>query len=229
MMELWQVFNDPNNFVFAVCLMVCGAIVLLEVLGLLIGFTNDWIDNLVPDVLKVDVDINTEGAGSFLVAFSSWLYLGRLPFLIWLIIFFGGFGVIGIVLQLNVEEYFGNPLIPLIAIPIAFVINLFVTHFVCRIVNPIIPKDETTAIELKELIGLTAEIVVGTAKPNYPAQAKVKDQHGTLHYIMVTPVMETEYKQGDQVIVYEYQDEKFTVISSSDLNQLSNNIKGNVE
>lgn len=32
-MELWQVFNDPDNFIFSVSLVVCGAIVLLEVLG----------------------------------------------------------------------------------------------------------------------------------------------------------------------------------------------------
>lgn len=219
MIELWQVFNAPENFIFSVCLVVCGAIVLLEVIGLLIGFSNDWIDNLVPDILKVDVELNLDGGSGFLVAFCSWLYLGRMPLLFWLIIFFGGYGVLGLVLQLNAENYLGNLITPLIALPSVFVINLFVTHFFCRIVNPIIPKDETTAIQLSELIGLTGEIVIGTAKPNYPAQAKVKDQHGTVHYIMVVPLNDTEFTQGDKVIVYERNNEIFSVISSAELHQ----------
>src|SRR5690606_22910296 len=114
----------------------------------------------------------------FLVTLSSWVYLGRMPFLIWLISFFGGWGVTGVVLQDIVTDYFGTPFIALIAIPVSFAINLFVVRYVCKAIQPILPKDETYAIENKELIGLKAEIVIGTAKLNFPAQAKVKDQHG---------------------------------------------------
>ena len=145
-----------------------------------------------------------------------------MPFLIWLIVFFGGWGVTGLVLQNLVTNYFGNPFIALIAVPVAFLINLFVVRYVSMVLKRILPTDETYAIENKELIGLKAEIVIGTAKLNFPAQAKVKDQHGTMHYIMVVPQSDVEYKQGDTVILADLHDNQFVVIDEKELTKSIN-------
>lgn len=214
--ELWQLFTAPQNTFFAVCLTVCACIFILELIGLLVGFSNDYLDNILPDVLKIDID-GVNASHGFFVTLSSWVYLGRMPFLIWLIIFFGGWGVTGLVLQNIVTDYFGNPFIALIAVPVSFAINLFLVRYVCMAIKPILPRDETYAIETKELIGLEAEIVIGTAKLNFPAQAKVKDKYGTMHYIMVIPQSDVEYKQGDKVILAELHDNQFVVTDEKEL------------
>lgn len=214
-LELFQLFSAPENTFFAVCLTVCSCIFLLELIGLLVGFSNDYLDNMLPDALKVDLD-GVNASHGFLVTLSSWIYLGRMPFLIWLIVFFGGWGVTGLVLQNLVTDYFGNPFIALIAVPVAFLINLFVVRYVSMVLKRILPTDETYAIDSKELVGLEAEIVIGTAKLNFPAQAKVKDQHGTMHYIMVIPQSDVEYKQGDKVIITEQENNYFLVIDKNE-------------
>ncbi len=63
------------------------------------------------------------------------------------------------------------------------------------------PQDESSAIFSEELIGRTATIVLGTAKPNSPAQAKVKDQHGYIHYVMVEPEDDDIFRQGQVVVL----------------------------
>ena len=60
-------------------------------------------------------------------------------------------------------------------------INLFVTHFVCRVINPIIPKDETTADKEIPKAGATTLftmgliIIVGLAIVMYRKNKKYED------------------------------------------------------
>ena len=65
----------------------------------------------------------------------------------------------------------------------------------------ILPQDETIAIYSDELIGRTATIILGDAKANSPAQAKVQDQHGKTHYVLVEPANGEILKQGQSVIL----------------------------
>lgn len=220
-MEIWQVFTEPQNLFFSVCLTVCVFIVALELIGMIVGASSDWADNFIPDALKIDID-GVQAADGLFVTLSSWIYLGRMPFLIWLIVFFGGWGVTGTVLQLTMEDIFGNPLIALIAVPIAFFINLFVVRYFCMAMKPILPKDESFAVQTSDFIGIEAEIVVGVAKLNSPAQAKLTDRYGTTHYIMVVPQLDTEFKQGDKVIVAEQNGNIFEAIELGEFKKLTN-------
>lgn len=208
--HLREIFVDPNNLFYSVLLMVCFGIFVLEVVGLLFGATTDWLDNIIPDSFKFDVHLDGDSP-NFFVASSSWLYFGQIPLLIWLIIFFGGWGTLGLVLQSLASEQIGFSFEPIVSLPVTFALNLFLVHFVCKIVKPIIPKDETTAIELDQLIGRDAEIVIGTARLNFPAQAKVTDSYGTTHYIMVVPDKDEECKQGDKVYILEKKENIFVV------------------
>ena len=53
----------------------------------------------------------------------------------------------------------------------------------------------------EELVGRTAVIVIGIAKPHSPAQAKVKDQFGQMHYVLVEPELDVVFTQGQDVIL----------------------------
>ena len=76
-----------------------------------------------------------------------------------------------------------------------------VVRISAALIARIIPKDETTAIHSEDLIGRTAQIILGDAKPNSPAQAKVKDQFGQTHYVLVEPELDIVFQQGQEVIL----------------------------
>ncbi len=53
-------------------------------------------------------------------------------------------------------------------------------------------------------VGEEVEIVIGTSRSGFPAEAKFKDMYGQLHYIMVEPEdAEIEFKQGTKVVLTE--------------------------
>ena len=51
----------------------------------------------------------------------------------------------------------------------------------------LIPQDQTYAVSFDSLVGRVATIVSGTARPGYPAQARVPNEHGQTLYVMVEP------------------------------------------
>lgn len=213
LIEMWAMLQDSNNLIFAIFLSVCVLLFVVELLGLLFGFANDWIDGLLPDALKLEID-GIDGSNSGLVTMSSWVYLGRLPFLIWLMIFFGGWGVVGFIFQAVYAEIFGGTLIQIAALIATFFINLFVARYTCMLLKPILPKDETYAISIDQLVGREAEIVLGVARTNFPTRAKTTDQYGTTHYVMVEPLKDEEFKQGDKVILFELVNNTFKVVEA---------------
>ena len=66
----------------------------------------------------------------------------------------------------------------------------------------IIPKDETSAVLLETLVGHVAVVVNGTARVNYPAQARVKSEQGQTFYIHVEPDDEdVQFTTGESVLL----------------------------
>ena len=64
----------------------------------------------------------------------------------------------------------------------------------------VMPRDETTAIDVDDLIGRTGAIVVGRAAAGSPARVRVLDPHGQPHHVLVEPNdADTEFHEGDTV------------------------------
>ena len=74
-----------------------------------------------------------------------------------------------------------------IAAPAAAAAALPLTGLGARGLARIMPGDETTAISLDSLVGRRGTITIGTARRGSPAQARVADIHGQVHYVMVEP------------------------------------------
>lgn len=210
--KIFLVLNDPNNLFFTVCLIVCLGVLLIEIIALIVGFSSHWLDSTISDLVDFDVP------DSNFANITGWLHLGRIPFLIWLSIFFLGWGTTGLVLQSLLDQFFGVNFISIVAVPIALFINFFVVHFVCRLINPLIPKDETQAINLNQLIGLTGKVTIGTCAKGSPAEILVKDGFGTMHYLMVEPEHDDDvFIKNQEVILYDRKNGLFTVISKDSL------------
>lgn len=156
-------------------------------------------------------DLDVDGHGEWL----GWLGFGRLPLLMLLVVFLACFSVIGLVGQQIALSMLGTLLPGWIAIPGAGVVALPATGGMARIVGAIMPRDETTAIGIDQLIGLHAEILVGTAAAGSPAKARVRDFHGQTHYVMVEPdTPDTRFTEGTEILLVRRENQVFRAISS---------------
>lgn len=141
-------------------------------------------------------------AGGFGEALTTLLGLGRVPILIWLSTLLFVFGSTGVIGQAVLASTLGAPLSAGWAALLAGGAALPLNAIAVRPLAAIMPKDETTAIGLNELVRRDAEIQIGTARTGSPARARVIDRHGYPHFVMVEPHDGTqELNEGDTVLL----------------------------
>jgi hypothetical protein len=164
--EMLEIFAAPANWPFSVALLVMLMIGAVEAFG------------LGASAVHLDVGAGVDGGGDLL----GWLGVGQVPLLILLVVFLALFGLAGLAIQ-----QFAGPLPLWIAAPAAAAAALPLTGLGARGLARIMPRDETTAVSLDSLVGKKATITIGTARRGSPAQARVVDDHGQAHYVMVEP------------------------------------------
>lgn len=172
--ELWP-------FVLATGLMI--ALAAAEAAALLIGFTAmPWHDGAMADP-----------PDGFFGDALGWLHFGKVPLLVILIMFLTTFAVAGFITQFVARGVIGAfvPWPP--AAALALVAAVFGVRFGGGAIGRIIPRDETSAVSDASLVGRVGTIVIGTARAGKPAQARVRDERGASHYVMVEP------EEADQV------------------------------
>jgi hypothetical protein len=77
-------------------------------------------------------------------------------------------------------------------------------------ISMIMPKTETSATQIRLLGGYRGVISQGTAIRGKPAEAKIKDRHGNIHYLRVEPFAdEAVYSQGSEVMIVRKLGDKF--------------------
>lgn len=168
---------EPHNLPFLIAFGVLAVIALLQVTGL--GEAIEGAGEFdAPDGLD---------AGGFGEALTTLLGLGRVPFLIWLAALLFIFATIGVIGQAALAHLLGAPLAAGWAMLTAGGAALPLNSLAMRPLGAILPKDETTAIAIDDLVRRDAEIQIGTARAGSPARAKVIDRHGQAHFVMVEP------------------------------------------
>ncbi len=188
-----------QNLAFTVALALLGLLVLLE-LGMGGGLT-EFLDTLVPD-LEVGADGQPAGTDSLPTKLLAWLRVGKVPTFMLVAVFLGVFGVGGLLLQ-AASVYLGMGLLPgLIAAVLMFVLAMPFVRVAAKLLGDLLPRDETQVLSQDALIGRVAVIVIGTAKRGAAAQAKLRDEFRTTHYVMVEPVHDLEeFQQGQEVLL----------------------------
>lgn len=127
--------------------------------------------------------------------------MGRVPLFVWLIIFLTIYALTGFIIQSIFHHFTADFFSAWIIAPACLFISMPVVRYSTMIMAKILPQDETTAIYSEELIGRTAVIILGEAKINSPAEAKVKDQFGQMHYVLVEPEQNEIFHQGQSVVL----------------------------
>lgn len=191
---------EPHNLPFVIAF---GALAVLAVLQL------TGVSEAIEGASEFDSPDGLE-VGGFGEALTTLLGLGRVPLLIWLAALLFVFAVVGVIGQAVLIGALGAPLSAGWAALLAGGAALPLNSLAMRPLGAIMPKDETTAIELDDLVRRDAEIQIGTARAGSPARAKVIDMHGQAHFVMVEPHDQTlALNAGDTVLLVRREGQTF--------------------
>ncbi|MET0365261.1 MAG: OB-fold-containig protein [Sphingobium sp.] len=155
--------------IFSAALVIMVGIGLIEAVGLGIGH------------FDLDADIGDPGV-------LDWLGLKRgLPILVWLTSLLGCFTLVGFAVQQVATALIGTPLHWGLASLIALAIGGSVNGVASAGLARVLPEYESTVIDTEDLLMRRATLLDGAARRGHPTRAKVVDQHGQAHYVMVEP------------------------------------------
>lgn len=230
---MFELFLAPEALPFSIALAVVAGLFILEILGSLLGATILGLGGEGPDLdidadfdLSADIDLDADidfealdiAADVSDVPTSpsgilSWLGARDVPFLIWLVSFLTMFGLFGLIIQSASTSIIGVPLFTLLATAIAIIPALAITRIIANWVALIMPKTESSAMRTRFLGGHRGTITQGTATRGKPAEAKIKDRHGNMHYLRVEPLEDAGvFEQGSDVTLIRKRGDKFFVI-----------------
>jgi hypothetical protein len=180
---------------FTVAAFLLLLIAVIEGLAMLLGASlSGWLQDAIPD--------SADGPHGSFDQLLGWLYVGRVPLLVLIVLFLAGFALSGFAMNLIVHRLFGFWLTPWVAAPLALFATLPLVRMFGTGLARLIPQDQTYAVSFESLIGRVAVIVSGTARVGYPAQARVVNEHGQNLYVMVEPDTEgVTFQSGEGVLL----------------------------
>jgi len=225
------VLNAANR-PFAVAIAVMLIIGMLEVVLAMGGLgMMGALDNLVPEDWDIDTDMDVDagvdmdmdadldadadvgGGASFLQTVLGFFGVGRVPLLVVIVAFLTSFGLAGFATQTIVYGASGFYLPALLASIPAFIGGSFVTRLLAMGLGRLVPDVETEAVDSATFIGRTAVLTLGEARTGKPAQAKLREHNGQMHYLLVEPDQaDTVFREGDQVLLVSQQGSIFKAI-----------------
>lgn len=170
----------PALFPFTLAAVVMAGLVLVEALSLVAGQSaSGALDGAIG---HDDLMAGEAAEGLSPAALLSWINLGRVPFLILLILGLATFSLAGLILQ-GLAAALVAPLPALAAVPLAAAATLPALRFTTRTVARLIPRDESYAVTADDLIGATAEVTLGPLDQGLPGQVQARDRHGNVHFL----------------------------------------------
>lgn len=177
---------SPECLFFSLLLGLGFTLMVLEIISALMGgFISNFADSLLPDSI-INFDAEVDGPHA-IAGFFDWLMIGRVPFLIWLVVFCLSWAFLGLFAQALSHNGFGTFLNPWLVALGSYPMSLVTTRTVCLVLAKVLPKDETTALTAAEFIGRKVIITVAPENPELPRQASFIDVHGQSHVVNIRP------------------------------------------
>ena len=186
-----------GNAPFVIALLIMVGLAAVELIAMLVGFSvNDTIDNFFVPHADIDLPqgdaahgldtVNVDGPG-MVSRFLAWLYVGKVPVLMVLIVLLTVFGLAGLIAQGFLHSLTGRVVPAIIAAPLVLIAVLPIVRACAAGIHRIMPADETSAVDPSSFVGRTAFITNGVARTGLPADARLLDQFGTEHHVLVEP------------------------------------------
>ena len=212
---------SAENSPFTIALAVMLILAVLELITVSLGMgLSEMVHSMLPEMdadIDADLHVGEPGGGTDpLVKLLAWFRIGEVPVIILFVVFLTGFGLSGLLVQFTAVQILGRTIPPLLAVVPAVMCALPTVRVLGGFLSKHMPKDETYAVSEKSFHGQVATITMGTARHNKPAQAKLKDQHGQTHYILVVPDNpEEQFEAGDKTIIVSQNGAIFKVIANT--------------
>lgn len=197
---------SPEVRPFMIAAVILVALVGIEVVSLLIGAS-------VSDLVEHSFDHDGDFALSL-----NWLNVGGVPLLVLIMLALGAFAIAGIVIQ-EIARAVAAPLPALVASLGAVGLAVPAVRVSSRALARVIPRDETYAVELADLVGLTADVTVGPLDQGLPGKVRAKDAHGNWHTLRARAAPDAAaMPTGAKVLLVDHSAGVFTAIPApSDL------------
>lgn len=210
-------FVAPHVFPFTLAALVMVGLVLVEGASLLIGHS---LSGLVDGLLGHDggfghagLETSADASNAFSPAsWLSWLNVGRVPFLVLLIVALAVFAIAGFVLQAAAGALVA-PLPAWVAGIVAVALTVPALRSSSRVLARVIPKDESYVITADDLIGTTAEVTLGPLDAGLPGQVRAVDRHGNTHFLRARAAPDApSMARGDRVLLVDRADAVFLAV-----------------
>lgn len=147
-------------------------------------------------------DLDHDGDVDFGDTVLGFLGLGKAPITMLLVSFAWSFGSCGFIVQWISKSSTQSLLNAGLAGLIALVPALILHSFVAKGIGYFTARDDSTAVHSDSFVGKAAIVVIGQTTKGKPTQAKLRDQHGQTHYVLVEPHREEDtLSAGEEVVI----------------------------
>ncbi|OAF11978.1 OB-fold-containig protein [Bradyrhizobium neotropicale] len=198
----------PEVRPFAIAAAMIVIVGSIEIVSMLIGVS-------LSEMLGGTVDFG-HPSDSGVINAISWINVGGVPLLIFLLLLLGAFSITGFLIQ-DVARMVAGPLPAMVASIGAVVVSIPLVRAASGAIARVIPKDESYAVGLGDLVGRVGEVVIGPLDQGPPGRVSVADVHGNRHFVWaVAAPSSSPLPQGTMVLLVDRVDTRFVAVKADD-------------
>lgn len=198
----------PQNAPFVWAFIVLVALTLLAIAASFAG------------AIDLDADVDADGPDGPVEGVLEFLGAGAMPLSIFAVVACSTFFATGFLIQELALIQTGAFLPGWMAIAPALLVMVGACRATGRLAARLQLKAHTEAVASESFVGRIAVVSQGEARAGLPAQAKLRDEHGATHYVLVEPIRaDDRFPEGAEVALLERRGSRFFV-AGADLDDL---------
>ena len=208
MSALLQHVMAPEVRPFAIAAAMILIVGSIEVVSMLVGAS-------LSEMLGTNIDFGHPSDNGVINAIS-WINVGGVPLLIFLLLLLGAFSITGFLIQ-DIARMVAGPLPATLASVGAVAVSVPLVRSASRAIARVIPKDESYVVGLGDLVGRVGEVVIGPLDQGPPGKVSVADIHGNRHFVWaVAAPSSSPLPQGTMVLLVDRDGTRFVAVKAED-------------
>jgi hypothetical protein len=208
MSALLEHVMSPEVRPFAIAAAMIVIVGSVEVVSMLIGAS-------LSEMLGSTIDFG-HPSDSGVINAISWINVGGVPLLIFILLVLGAFSITGFLIQ-DLARLIAGPLPASVAALGALAASVPLVRISSGFIAKIIPKDESYAVGLGDLVGRVGEVVIGPLDQGPPGRVSVADIHGNRHFVWaIAAPSSAPLAQGTLVLLVDRVGTRFVAVQASD-------------
>lgn len=198
----------PEVRPFAIAAAMIVIVGSVEVVSMLVGAS-------LSEMLGTNIDFGHPSDNGVINAIS-WINVGGVPLLVFLLLLLGAFSITGFLIQ-DIARMVTGPLPATVASVGAIVVSIPLVRAASGAIARVIPRDESYAVGLGDLVGRVGEVVIGPLDQGPPGRVSVADVHGNRHFVWaVAAPSSSPLSQGTMVLLVDRVGTRFVAVKADD-------------